>query len=110
MRCRGYIFNKDRDTVKAVPGVTCYDCAHDLNFKFSRERARTRGTRADANVNACNAASESVSRESELIYLRVNGSQAGRFACFSFFVAWPDTRRRRIFQVTCQQTFTRVVT
>lgn len=65
---RKYIFNKNRDMVKAVLRVMCYDCTCDLNFKFA---ARVRES-SDASMQTIMYANRDGNVSRKLIYLQPN--------------------------------------
>lgn len=65
---RKYIFNKNRDMVKAVLRVMCYDCTCDLNFKFT---ARVRES-SDASMQTIMYANHDGNVSRKLIYLQSN--------------------------------------
>lgn len=65
---RKYIFNKNRDMVKAVLRVMCYDCTCDLNFKFT---ARVRES-SDASMQTIMYANRDENVSRKLIYLQSN--------------------------------------
>lgn len=79
---RKYIFNKNRDMVKAVLRVMCYDCTCDLNFKFT---ARVRES-SDASMQTIMYANRDGNVSRKLIYLQSNKIIVS-FLIFFFFLS-----------------------